>query len=436
MKKIHILLWITFFFAFLNYSNADSTVLNVVESFSKSETLPKSEREYYALRYQELFNEDINYEFKWSFISKIFWFDNSKVDENIYSLLNIYYNLEEINPTEKQYKEDVEKIKTINAKLFPNKEYLTIEDNLLLMLFFQAKDGRYLNSFLKTNDIEIQNLILVYLNNFIWKINWINANVYYFQDNIELNGKIADELEKDRFIFVPLNWKEFNDNLKDYDFWVIYWIKSQLSQYGWLEMSIKNLETNIISKKIYDNIHNYTWDINRISLWQKSFISFYKTNKNDLKSRLFNQKYLDIWCESLDIEKNKCNIISLIKRVKLEPWFDDAYSVKDNLDKSIKNSQTYYYDEKTLFRENDNLYDRSELEQSHIFLEELYFIYNKWDKFEDKKLYEEVASLLKTFHYMEYSLFWTPEIYSSYELNSTYIPENLNINYLLDFKYR
>lgn len=430
MKKIFLLLSL---FALLNTTTFASVeeLNNFFKNTSKNEELSKSKKDDNYLMYQHLFIHDINYEYKSKFENKLSDFDNTKVDNNIYFLLETYYNLKELNPTELEYKNDIEKINNIKSKLFPDKDFLTVEDNLLLVLFFQAKDDRFLNAFIKTN-VDIQNLILVYLNSYIWRHNWINWDLHYFENNEQLNKKVVEELEKNRLIFIPLNWKEFDESMQDYDFGVIHWIKSKQTYYWFLEILNKDIWNKEVSKNIYNYINNFPWNIEKLPVWQKAFISFYKTNKNNLKSQLLNEKYIKNICEKLEI--NKCNIINLIKNIKSnELLLSEKYSVKDNLDKKIEYSKYYDYD-KELFKSKDDLYNNSD--EEHIFLDKLYYIYSKWDKFEDRDLFNEVVSILKTYHFIQYQLFNIPEIFSNYEIWDKYISENLNLNYWLDFKYR
>lgn len=289
--------------------------------------------------------------------------DNSNLDkynDEYKKILILYYSIKWISVDEESYKKDLENLELVKNKLFWDKLELSIEDKLLLIMFFQLNNNTnnaYINSFVWTNNLEKQDLILEKLNEHLWNNWWVSWYIEF----------------KDEKII----WKS--------------WRMEQVKNLVLYKLNPYEKRSVFIDKNL----------MNKVCLDLKIEICNFKNFENVLKEKLRLQ-YKENW---IDFTKR------FLDWGDIKIWYDNSW-----LDFDVTEDNVY----------NTNL----------NFMEEA-FIYENWFiKAKNARWFIEIVKSHKLYDLIHYEILGIPTIYRSYKSKDTYIPTNINLNEILDFKYR
>lgn len=165
MKKIFVLL--LSLSILLNTQNITASAsVEEIEAFLH-EKVSFKEKEQIFMEISDLWN--VNY-----------FLDNDNLDnynDDYKRILNLYYSVKWISVDEIDYRKDLENLELVKNKLFWNNNDLSLEEILLIIMFFQLNNNTnnaYINSFVSAHNLEKQDLILEKLNESLWNIWWVS----------------------------------------------------------------------------------------------------------------------------------------------------------------------------------------------------------------------------------------------------------------------
>ena len=314
------------------------------------------------------------------------------------SILNAYYALKNLEPSTEEYIDDLDKLKEIEDKLYGEDWYKhtsTIQ-SLITLLFFQ-NDEKYLNEFLEVQSKEKKDSIIWELINLTALNNWVWWKIIFSPEISDIEEAIIN----DNLVVVPLYWKWLENNLFT-DWWPVY--------------------HNLVIKWFIEDsfITNEVW----VSLWDSYEYSkeMIMNNIHDYFPQLYPEKF----------DKGEARILVLFKYTEDSlarvTYSEELY--KNELNKDFKNSWSENFED---FKDSRSMID--------------YYVWSKiWDVF--KNDFEELEKfkkdsldfinqekIIKSKIDWTYNQIWVPSVIRNYWKEDYMIDRNMNLNFLLDFKY-